>query len=169
MKSMKFKHVIISILFIGSALVFFSCANSPDYSDTPALEFVSLSKMTMVQGISNSDTILLTVSFTDGDGDIGFGEETVGPNIVITDKRTGLTYDNYRIPTIPEQGANNGVNGEIRMVLLNTCCIFPDNIPPCMTPEEYPTNELDLTMHLIDRAEHKSNELVIPTINLLCQ
>jgi len=146
------------------------CINAPDYSDTPTIEFVSFSNTTMKQAPLNSDTTVVTLTFTDGDGDLGFSLDTPGENIFVIDNRTGKFYDRFRIPAIPPQGANNGVSGTINMVLLNTCCIFPpqDSIPACESPAQYPTNELTYTIYMEDRAGNRSNEVVTPAIELRC-
>lgn len=148
----------------------YSCINSPNYSDTPVLEFVSLSNLQMSQRPLNGDTTIVSLKFTDGDGDIGFSAEIPGENIFVIDDRTGEFYDRFRVPAIPEQGANNGVSGTIEMVLLNTCCIFPpqDSIPACESPMQYPDNDLTFTIYMVDRAGNKSNEVKTPAIKLKC-
>ena len=163
-----YKYIII-ILVLGS-LNYQSCVNAPKYSDVPEIEFIGFSNLIMDQAPLNSDTTVLSIKFTDGDGDIGFDMDTPGENIFIVDNRTEEFYDRFRAPAIPPQGANNGVSGEINMVLLNTCCIFPpqDSIPNCESPFQYPTNELTFTIYIKDRAGNKSNEIVTPPITLNC-
>lgn len=157
-------------LFLIGGLYYSSCVNAPDYSDVPEIEFISFSNRQMDQAPLNSDTTILSIKFTDGDGDIGFNMDTPGENIFIVDNRTNEFYDRFRAPAIPPQGANNGVSGEINMVLLNTCCVFPpqDSIPNCESPAQYPTNELTFTVYIQDRAGNKSNEIVTPPITLTC-
>lgn len=147
-----------------------SCVNSPDFGPVPTLEYVSMTNLSMNQSPLNSDTTIVSLSFTDGDGDIGFSMETSGENIFVVDNRTGEFYDRFRIPAIPEQGANNGVSGTINMVLLNTCCVFPpqDSIPACESPSQYPDNQLTFTVYMKDRAGNLSNEVVTPPITLRC-
>ena len=167
---MKLKNITY-ILFIAVILFgTYSCINSPNYSDTPELEFVSISNNEMSQRPLNSDTTIVTLKFTDGDGDIGFSAEYPGENIFVIDDRTGEFYDRFRVPAITEQGANNGVSGTIDMVLLNTCCIFPpqDSIPACESPAQYPDNNLTFTIYMIDRAGNKSNEVKTSAIKLTC-
>ena len=132
------------LLIIFCSLYVSSCINAPDLPDEPTLEFVSLSKLMMMQAPLNGDTTILTLDFTDGDGDIGFGMSTTGSNIFVIDNRTGEFFDRFRIPAIPEQGANNGITGTINMVLLNTCCVFPpqDSIPACESPKSVATRPL---------------------------
>ncbi len=158
------------LLIAAVCMGIYSCINSPDYSDTPAIEFVSLSNLQMSQRPLNSDTTVVSLSFQDGDGDIGTPMGMGGVNIFVIDNRTGEFYDRFRIPAIPEQGANNGVSGTINMVLLNTCCIFPpqDSIPACESPAQYPDNDLTFTIYMVDRAGNKSNEVQTPVIKLTC-
>ena len=156
--------------FLTVGLLLLACNNSPDYSDVPTIEFVSISNFDMVQNPLNSDTSVISFSFTDGDGDIGFEDGNINSNIFIVDNRTGDFFDRFRLPAIPPQGANNGVSGQINMVILNTCCVFPpqDSIPPCESPSQFPTNDLTFTIYMIDRAGNKSNEISTPSITLRC-
>ncbi len=156
-------------LLVG-ILIYTSCVNAPRYSDVPEIEFISFTNRTMNQAPLNSDTTMLMLKFTDGDGDIGFDMETAGENIFVIDNRTNEIFDRFRVPAIPPEGANNGVSGEIRMLLLNTCCVFPvqDSIPNCESPVQYPTNDLTFTVYIEDRAGNKSNEIVTPVITLNC-
>jgi hypothetical protein len=167
---MKSIYKYIFLLLIFACIQYLSCINAPDYSDTPEIEFVSFSNLSMDQSPLNSDTTVLSISFTDGDGDIGFEMGATGENIFIIDNRTDEIFDRFRAPAIPPQGANNGVSGEINMVLLNTCCIFPpqDSIPNCESPDQYPSNELSFTVYITDRAGNESNKIVTPAITLNC-
>ncbi len=164
------KKMILLSCAVMSTLWIYSCINAPNFSDIPEIEFVSFSKLALNQAPLNSDTILLTISFTDGDGDIGFDENSPGVNLIIIDNRTDQFYDRFRIPAIPEQGANNGVSGDIRMVLLNTCCVFPPvaSIPNCESPPNFPFNDLSFRVFMVDRAGNKSNEITTPMIQLRC-
>lgn len=166
---MKINYFAILVVSISS-LCIFSCINAPNYNDIPNLEFISFSNNTMSQAPLNSDTTIVSLSFTDGDGDLGYGMGDPGVNIFVVDNRTGEFYDRFRIPAIPEQGANNGVSGVINMVLLNTCCVFPpqDSIPACESPSQYPTNDLTFNIYMVDRAGNKSNEVTTPIITLNC-
>ena len=146
-----------------------ACTNAPDFPIIPEIEYIGASKNSMIQNSLNTDSIFISISFTDGDGDIGGITETQNQNIFIVDNRTGESYDRFRIPEIPEQGANNGISGEIRLRLFTTCCLFPDNIiPACEAPREFPTNELLLDIYIVDRAGNKSNTVTSDPITLLC-
>jgi len=157
-------------LFLICGIGYWGCITAPDYPSTPEIEFISFSNLVMDQAPLNSDTTILSIKFTDGDGDIGFEQGMLGENIFIVDNRTNEVFDRFRAPAIPPEGANNGVSGEINMVLLNTCCVFPpqDSIPVCESPEQYPTNELTFTVYIVDRAGNKSNEIITPPITINC-
>lgn len=125
-----------------------------------------MNKDTMVQSFFNDDTVQIAFSFIDGDGDIGNQENSNRITLFIEDLRTGQLYDRFSIPAIPSNG--NTLRGEMYVSIFTSCCVFPDNIPPCESPENYPTNELDLQITLFDRAGNPSNIIKPPTITLLC-
>jgi hypothetical protein len=56
-------------LFVCGLLLTFiaSCVSEPEYPDEPAITYRSISKSTVQEG----DSLLLTFSFTDGDGNLG--------------------------------------------------------------------------------------------------
>ena len=157
-------RMIITSLIIGLVLMY-SCQSAPDYSDVPEITFGSFSKSQMNQGSLNNDSVTLTITFTDGDGDLGSADNE--RNLFLIDKRTGQVYDRFRTPFIPEEGTGNGITGTIRINLFNTCCVFPDNIPPCESPDLYPTNDLTFEVYIVDRAGNQSNVIETQPITLL--
>jgi hypothetical protein len=154
------KTLILSIL----GLVMFSCARTPNLSEIPQIEFISLSKNVMRQGIQDTDSLIITISFTDGDGDLSSPE----PNIFVVDNRTDEIYASFSVPEIPTSGLSNGIVGTIEMTIFNTCCIYPDGFPPCERNVFFPENELTLDIYMVDRAGNKSNTITTPRIRLLC-
>ena len=60
---------LIFFIVLGSIV---SCISPPDYSDVPSLEFRSVSKTAIKQGLVNVDSFTLVLFFTDGDGDFGY-------------------------------------------------------------------------------------------------
>ncbi len=122
----------------------------------------------MNQNSLNTDSLFVKLSFKDGDGDIGLEENDFNQNLIIVDNRTGEVFDRFKVPPIPIQGAQNGVQGEITLKIFTTCCIFPDAIPPCESPEEYPSNALSFDIQLTDKAGNDSNIVTTPEILLNC-
>jgi len=143
---------------------YFGCITAPDYPVEPTLTFVSFSKTAMNQGRSLNDSIFMVLDFTDGDGDLGSGNEI---NFTLIDSRTGDDYGRFRVPPIPEAGANNGVNGTMTVKIFNTCCLEPDGDEVC-EDVTVALNELAFDVVLTDRAGNASNTLRTPTINLIC-
>jgi hypothetical protein len=155
-------------LGLVTVLNLFSCTVGPKYSITPELSFIGFSKSSMKQGNLNQDSVSLFINFKDGDGDIGSFENDSKINLFVIDNRTKSSYDNFKIPAIPLKGANNGVDGKITVNLYNTCCKFPENIPPCVVSSKYPSNELSLDIYLVDRAGNKSNVITTSKLQLIC-
>lgn len=152
---------------IASLLIFFGCTSPPDYPDEPVLEYIGVSKPSMVQGNLPTDSIRIMFSFTDGDGDIG-DEENVA-DIFLVDKRTEFQSNTFSVPLVPVQGVGNGISGEISVLVFTSCCIFPDGGPlPCETWDQYPVDELIYEIYMMDRAGNKSNVIVTEPIQLLC-
>lgn len=144
------------------------CVTSPDYPIEPQIEFIGFSKSELEQGSLNNDSLTMIISFTDGDGDLGSPPETAEKNLFVIDNRTGEIFNSFKTPVIPEEGVGNGVSGEIRVLMFTTCCIFPDNIPPCESPDLYPSNEITFDVYIIDRAGNESNTITTPVVTLLC-
>lgn len=154
----------IIILLLGHA-----CVSDPNFAVEPELEYIGISKNQMQQNSLNTDSLFLHFSFTDGDGDIGSDPSDFAQNLVVTDNRTGKTYDSFKLPTIPVLGASKGVTGEVTLRVFTTCCIFPDpTIPQCESPAEFPTDTLMLDIQLFDRGMNASNVITTEPIIILC-
>jgi len=120
----------------------------------------------MIQSaVGLTDSVFVSFNFEDGDGDLGKDQIL---DLFVIDNRTDEIYNNFSIPMLPEQGAGNGISGQISFKIFSTCCIFPDGIPPCESPTEYPDNELSLSIYIVDRAGNQSNTIQTSTIQLLC-
>jgi hypothetical protein len=127
-----------------------------------------MSKTTLTQSNLNVDSLFLTISFTDGDGDLGHEATDTSRNIYIKDLRTGKFQDRFKSPYIPEEGIGNGITGTIELLLFTTCCLFPDNIPPCSAPAEYPLDTVIYEISMRDRAGNFSNKITTEPIILAC-
>ena len=159
--------------FIGLGLT--ACVQPPEYPVEPVIEFVSLSKDVLVQSSSPIDETYLTISFTDGDGDLGYFEEgstNVETDLFLKDLRTGADAVSFTIPFVPELGASNGISGEITVRLLTTCCVYPEDDPsappPCTPYAGYPIDTLVYEVYIVDRAGNESNRIETAPIYLLC-
>ncbi len=165
-----------TFLLLFTTLWLSSCVRPPDYPVEPHIEYVSMSKSTLLQGQGPEDTTYITISFTDGDGDLGHfkdGSEEQVLDLFLTDLRTGAQSESFIIPFVPELGSGNGVSGEITLRVLTTCCIFPpyvtDAAAPCEPSQQYPVDTLRYEIYLVDRAGNESNRVETEDIFLLCQ
>jgi hypothetical protein len=63
--------------FVGLVVLslgFSACFEAPHFSDIPEIEFVNVS-FKDVTNPATADTLIITISFKDGDGDLGLGED----------------------------------------------------------------------------------------------
>lgn len=157
------------VFFVLVALLGWGCVDSPNFPIEPRIEFVGITKDTLKQGIFQQDSLVVVFKFEDGDGDIGRNEQQHENDVFFVDTRTGTLDNTFGIPEIPEEGAGNGVEGEVRILLFSTCCIYPDGSDPCTINPNYPVDSLQYRIYIKDRAGHTSNEILTPVITLLCQ
>lgn len=150
-------------LSIVMLIVLVSCQEEPKDNAIPSISFVEILDDTMFQSSINMDSTYVIIRFEDKNGDIG-GKNNA--NIVVIDNRTGDIYDTFSLPELPQ--ASRGVRGEVAIRLFSTCCVFPDNIPPCETPTKYPDNLLTLDIYMLDEAGNQSNRITTTPITLLC-
>ncbi len=161
------KNLIFAIgVLVCTASIFFGCAKPPNYPNEPVIAFKSLTKSLMKQGKSNEDTTYITVTFTDGDGDIGSTNNT--PNIFVIDKRLNDTTENSAIPNVPPQGTGNGISGEITFRAYTSCCVYKNQIP-CTPSTQKPIDTLIYQIFIKDRAGNRSNIVEASPIYLQCK
>lgn len=165
------KYLRYFLLFIPGTLFIASCTNPPDYPDEPVIEYLRMNKTIIAQGNQNAspDTLSITFSFTDGDGDLS--NETDSIDVFLTDSRDGFPT-NFKLPTLPTQGVGSGISGEITVSIPNTpfqiCCTFPNGAPACLPNQQFRTDEFFFTIQLRDRAGNMSNEIETEMITVLC-
>lgn len=144
------------------------CLDSPNFPDIPSIEFISNSKDTLNQGIFQEDSLIVQFKFQDGDGDIGRTNQQDMNNIFFIDERTGTLDNTFGIPKIPPEGAANGVEGVVKIVLFSTCCIYNDGSDPCVPNPSVPYDTVQYLIYITDQANHKSNEILTDPIILRC-
>lgn len=166
-----------NLLFIALVLsIIFSCVSPPEYPKEPIIEYVGLNKGSIIQGSSNQtpDSVVVTFSYTDGDGNIGAPSDgDFQNNIFITDSRDGFTQT-VSVPFIPSLGVGNGISGEVSFAIYNVnggmCCIFNDKNgqDPCTASLQFPTDTLSYTIYIIDQEGNESNRIETEPIVLFC-
>lgn len=149
------KTTIIYLSFIS--LLIISCVKPPKFSETPEITFVSINDTSIMQ---QTDSIRMTISFKDGDGDLGSKANDTSTNCFITDHRPGkpdYTYT-YKIPYITPKGTTKDISGTVDINLPGITCI--------------PLHAVDSVIYkivIMDRAGHKSNQVETPLIVVQCQ
>jgi hypothetical protein len=159
-------HILVPAMF--GALLLSACTKHEVYSVVPHIEYKSLEKIPTSTGVD--DKAYLTITFTDGDGDIGLRpDDTMPPynpggkyyyNFIIDYfEKQGDTFvkidlpitNNSRIPYVEANLAERGVKGEIQIEL------FINNIMSTADSIRY-------EMYIYDRKLHKSNVVTTPSI-----
>jgi len=134
-----------------------SCSDEDTYPVTPEIAFKSLEKFT---GVSGQDSLMLTFSFTDGDGDIGSAAADSFRRDVFArlfELNNGVFEEaplsaplSYRIPYLTPRGNNKSLKGDIAINIDYN--IFR------------PNDTIFYKLYMTDRAGNKSNEISSSTI-----
>jgi len=158
----------IILLIIVGGFLFSSCTKHEVYSVIPKIEYKSFEKIPSNTGEDNK--AYMTISFTDGDGDIGLNPEDTFPpynpgakyyyNFFIEyyelqgDSFVKIDLpitNNSRIPYVEPNLAELGIKGEIEIEL------YFNNIMSNADSIKY-------EMYIVDRSLHKSNVVLTPAI-----
>lgn len=164
----RMRKLLISFLVLAGILLFDGCIKREEFPLEPRIQFVSLTKVKNTLG--HDDKGILTLSFTDGDGDLGLlPEDTIPPyeptgdyyyNLFIT----YLEKVNGKFDTVPLPFTNNA-----RIPLLNPS-LEDKPIKGDISIEVFINNPLSTNdtiafdIYIVDRALHKSNIIRTPDI-----
>jgi hypothetical protein len=158
---------------LAAFLLFQYCVQPPDYPIEPVIEYVGLSKNMMQQGQNYSDSLFVTFTYTDGDGDLGFPANDPTPSVFVRDSRDSFPKPPLQLPYVEPLGAGNGISGEIMVKLPTVCCIYINKDGFKLACEDAtPHIQFDTFFYYIkirDRAGHESNEIRTENITLRCQ
>ena len=162
--SLEIKKFVLHFLFIIPCslflVLFTSCMERKKYPIVPYIEFVSFEKIDNGTPIDNE--CILTIFYTDGDGDLGNLDEkdsTTNYFIVYQEKQDGvyvileelIEEFNASLPRIVPSDKKQSIDGTIQRKL-----IF--NNP------RSPYDTIRFECWLVDRAKHVSNHIFTPEI-----
>ena len=160
----KLKHLKALIPIIILSIAVSGCLKSNDYPPEPVIKFLSYTYKDSVDDLGNPSHMgLLTISFTDGDGDMGLAQsDTAAPfdnNLYVN--RVGIDGGveqppvelKFRIPYITPKGQIKALTGEMDVEL--------DLIPVLVS---YDT--LFYELYILDRALNQSNTITTEQIVL---
>jgi hypothetical protein len=122
-----------------------------EISTTPVIEFVSI---TPGSAKEYQDKIIITISYKDGDGNLGENSPDV-KNLFLTDTRNNVTYK-YRIPQLAPSDASIAIQGSLPIVLQNTAITNGAT-----------SQSVSYTVYLKDRAGNQSNTVSTSAITVV--
>ncbi len=142
------------LLFLLLSIVFFSSSckkdDSTEISSVPEIEMVSVAP---TQPQEYSDSIVFTIHYKDGDGDLGENDPDV-KNLFLTDNRIGITHQ-YRIQQLAPSGSSIAIEGNLNVVLSNL-----------VITDSSSTQNANFSIYVVDRAGNKSNTVTSSTITI---
>lgn len=134
-------------------LLFASCKKDKiDLKDpVPSILSVTVSPQSVVE---YEDSIIFTVEYRDGDGDLGENSSTAH-NLFLVDNRINVTEE-FRIRELAPSGAEIPITGTLKVVLRNTGITDGSN-----------SQTFDYTIYLRDRAGNESEHVVTPQVTVV--
>ena len=133
------------ILFVSCG-IFFSLSCKKDttetFSDTPS---ITLDGVSPQQVKAYQDSLVFTVSYTDGNGDLGENDPDVS-NLFLTDNRINVTHA-FRIPQLAPDGADIPIEGTLSVVLKGII----------LTDTTQAQETVNFSVYVKDRAGNSSN------------
>lgn len=121
-----------------------------EISAVPEITFVSV---TPIAAKEFQDSLIFTISYKDGDGDLGENSPDV-KNLFLTDNRIGITYS-YRIQQLAPDGANIAIQGNLNTVLKNIAITDSSN-----------QQQATFSIYVTDRAGNMSNTVTSSVVNV---
>jgi hypothetical protein len=141
------------LFLLGSLLCLSSCKKDAEtMSVVPEISFVSIGPSTVFQ---NKDSVIIRISYRDGDGDLGENNSDV-KNAEITNFRNNLTY-NFRIRQLAPSNANVAIQGELEFIVSGVA----------MENTSLSSESTSFSIKITDRAGNASNVITSNSITIL--
>ncbi|MEO8149151.1 MAG: hypothetical protein ABI723_16010 [Bacteroidia bacterium] len=145
------KYSSLSIIIIV-CMIFSSCKkDKPEVSSTPEISFISATPGTVIE---YQDSLVLKISYKDGDGDLGENNPDV-KNLFVTDNRIGITYP-FRIQQLAPTGSTISIEGELNAVINNLAITDAGN-----------SQTATFTIYVKDRAGNQSNSVTSSDVTII--
>lgn len=145
------RRLLTAIIAVAMVAGMAGCKKEETISDKPEIKFVSMSPGTARKYV---DEVKVTISYTDGNGDLGENTPDV-KNLFCTDSRNNVTYQ-FRINQLAPDDANIIIQGEISF-----------NLPPQGFADDNNTSETaTYSIYLKDRAGNISNTIQTPALTI---
>ena len=138
------------LLYILILIVLFSCKKEEEVSEVPAIVFESISPNTAQE---YTDDIIITISYTDGDGDLGENNPDIN-NLFVEDNRNGIEYK-FRIPQLAPNNNSIAIEGNFN-ITINGSGITDSTA----------SQKVNYAIYVKDRAGNKSNTITTSSITI---
>ena len=132
----------VCLVVIAAIVAMSSCKKDTSISIVPSITFDSISPN---PAIKYRDSVLIVISYVDGDGDLGIDSADV-KNLFVTDSRNNVVSQ-FRIPQLAPTGSSIAIEGNLDIVLP----------PQIFTNDNDTTETATYSIYIVDRAGHKSN------------
>lgn len=139
-----------NIIYLCVIVLLFSCEKEQEISDTPIIEFKSISPASVQE---YSDNIIITISYSDEDGDLGENNPDIH-NLFVEDNRNGIVYQ-FRIPHLAPDNNSIAIEGDFN-ITINGSGIT----------DESSSQQVNYSIYVKDRAENKSNTITTSNITI---
>ncbi|MFN6944813.1 MAG: hypothetical protein ACK4ND_07675 [Cytophagaceae bacterium] len=165
------------IVFLLAITILIGCRKAPDYPNEPIIRFEKIEKFTVFNPLSQvySDSVVISIHFTDGDGDLGLSTEDV-EDPKYKDKYNYMVKIFRRVnnqfelwdPPISSSGnfaplVDKGYRGPIDGILKR-------NIDFPISQPSIPANSVvRFEIQIMDRALNKSNTITTSEITVKAQ
>ena len=138
------------LTYILIVLLLFACKKDDALSVVPTIEFQSISPSIAQEYI---DDIIITISYTDEDGDLGENSADIA-NLFVEDSRNGIVY-HYRIPQLAPNGNEIAIAGNFNITINGS------GITNSSTSQQ-----VNYDIYVKDRAGNKSNTITTSNITI---
>jgi hypothetical protein len=132
-------------------MLLLSCSkDEPDFPAEPVIEIAAISPNDVTE---YSESVIITIRYEDGDGDLGENVEGV-KNCFVTDNRIGVTYQ-YRIKQLAPTGSTIHIKGTVEIDMKGQAITDNSN-----------SQSATYTVYVVDRAGHRSNSVTTSAITI---
>lgn len=139
-----------NVIYLCAIVLLFSCEKEQVISDTPLIEFKSISPATVQE---YSDDIIIIISYSDGDGDLGENNPDIH-NLFLEDNRNGIVYQ-FRIPHLAPDNNSIAIEGDFN-ITINGSGIT----------DESSSQQVNYSIYVKDRVGNKSNTITTSNITI---
>lgn len=148
------KKLLILSSIIGAAGYFLSsCNTGEEISEVPEISFESVAPNVVTE---YQDSLVFTISYRDGDGDLG-ENNTDNDNVFVQDSRNQVTYG-FRVQQLAPDNANIAIQGNMNVTLPNTAIVNGGT-----------SESVSYTIWVVDRAGNESNKVTSSTVTVNAQ